>query len=135
MLTIDLRARCVTNIGLDVEIGKAVVAMTASRNEERSLEMDAMNLVKNDAAMTNDPLMQGIEALIRRIWLLPGDAEEGEIENYAITALKCVQGGDSINNLEGFLGQIQTNRLQQPYTKLATRELAERAFALIKYAS
>jgi hypothetical protein len=64
---------------LDVGIGKAVVAMTASRNEERSLEMDAMNLVKNDAAMTNHPLMQGIEALIRRIWLLPGDAEEGEI--------------------------------------------------------
>jgi hypothetical protein len=96
---------------------------------------DAINLVKNDAAMTNHPLMQGIEALIRRIWLLPGDAEEGEIENYATTVLECVQSDDSINNLEGFLGQIQTNRLQQPYTKVATRELAERAFALIKHAN
>jgi hypothetical protein len=66
---------------------------------------------------------------------LPGDAEEGEIENYATTVLKCVQSGDSINNIEVFLGQIQANRLQQPYTKVATRELAERAFALINNAN
>jgi hypothetical protein len=104
-------------------------------DEKRSLKMDAMNLAKNDAAMTAYSLMQGIEALIRKIWFLPGDAEEAEIENYATKVLKCVTIGDSINNLELILGQIQTNRLQQPYTQAATRDLAERAFALITNAN
>ena len=95
--------------------------------------MDAINLTTKDADIANHLLMEGIEALIRRIWLLPGDAEEGEIENYATKVLKCVKIGDSLNNLEFILSQIQTNRLQQPYTKAATRELAERAFALMQH--
>jgi hypothetical protein len=85
-------------------------------------------------AMTTHLLTRGIEALIRRIWFLPGDAGDAEIGNYAAKVLECVQIGGSINNLECFLSQTQTNRLQQPYTKTATRELAERAFALIKHA-
>jgi hypothetical protein len=82
--------------------------------------------------MTNHPLMQSIEALIRKIWLLPGDAEETEIEQYAANALECVRTGGGINNLELVLSKIQINRLQQPYTKVATRELAEQVFTLIK---
>jgi hypothetical protein len=85
-------------------------------------------------AMTTHPLTQGIEALTRRIWFLPGDADDAEVRNYAAKVLECVQIGGSINNLGRFLSQTQTNRLQQPYTKTATRELAERAFALIKHA-
>jgi hypothetical protein len=92
--------------------------------------MDALNLT-----MINYPLMQGIEALIRRIWLLPGDADEREIENYATQVLECVQIDDGIDHLEFVLSQIQTNRLQQHYTRAPTRELAELAFALIKKAN
>jgi len=84
--------------------------------------------------MTNRPLIQSIEALIRKIWLLPGDAEEAEIEQYAENALECVHIGGGINRLELLLTEIQVNRLQQPSTKVATRKLAERAFALINYA-
>jgi hypothetical protein len=75
--------------------------------------------------------MQSIEALIRKIWLLTGDAEEAEIEQYAANVLECVRIGGGINRLELLLSEIQMNRLQQPSTKVATRELAERAFALI----
>jgi hypothetical protein len=82
---------------------------------------------------TNGQLIQGIEALIRKSWLLPGDAEDAEIERYAANALECVRIGGGINSLELNLCEIQINRLQQPYTKVATRELAERAFALINY--
>ena len=64
---------------------------------------------------------------------MPGDAEEAEIEQYAANALECMRIGGGINSLELFLREIQTNRLQQPYTKVATRELAERPFALIKH--
>jgi hypothetical protein len=83
--------------------------------------------------MTNRQLMQSIEALIRKSWLLPGDAEEAEIEQYAANALECVRIGGGINSLELVLSEIQINRLQQPYTKVCTRELAERAFALIQH--
>jgi hypothetical protein len=74
--------------------------------------------------MTTEPLTHGIEALIRKIWLLPGDAGEAEIEKYAANVLECVRISGCINNLERFLIEIQTNQLQQSYTKLATRELA-----------
>jgi hypothetical protein len=76
--------------------------------------------------MTNLQLMQGIEALMRKIWLLPGDAGEAEIEQCAANALECVRIGGGINSLELLLSEIQTNRLQQPYTRAATRALAER---------
>jgi hypothetical protein len=88
-----------------------------------------------DVALTTLPLMQGIETLIRSLWLLPSDAEEAEIETYATSVLKCVQIGNGVNNLEVLLSRIQTKRLQQPYSKGATRELAERAFALIGHAN
>jgi hypothetical protein len=97
--------------------------------------LDAMNSGKADAVATHHSLMQGIEALIRKIWLLPGDAEEGEIENYATKVLECVTIGNSINNLESLLSQIQTNRLEQTYTQAATRDLAERAFTFITNAN
>lgn len=98
-------------------------------------EEGCMNLAKNDAAITRYSLMQGIEGLIRRIWLLPADAEESEIESYATEVLNCVTIGDSISALELVLGQIQTNRLQQSYTLAATRDLAERTFGLITSAN
>jgi hypothetical protein len=98
-------------------------------------EEGCMNLAKKEAVITRYSLIQGIESLIRRIWFLPADAEEREIENYATEVLNCVTMGDNINTLELFLGQIQTNRLQQPYTLTATRDLAERAFALITSAT
>jgi hypothetical protein len=121
------RSAWVSFFGLLLDFGNG--AATLMRNLPTALP----TICGISTDMTDRPLMQGIEALMRKIWLLPGDAEEAEIEQYAANALECVRIGGGINRLELLLSEIQMNRLQQPSTKVATRELAEQAFALIQH--
>lgn len=77
-------------------------------------------------------MVEGMMVLMRKIWDLPSDMTELELRGYASKLLRQVEAGDSVDVTEFSLSQIQTNKLQQNYTRVETRQLAERIVGLVR---
>ena len=73
-------------------------------------------------------LIDAIVAIMRSRWDLPADCNEGELLAYAEHLLNRIRAGDSTTALYGWLGAVQTEKLDIPPSH-ACKEIVDRAAA------
>ena len=76
-------------------------------------------------------LLDGIKGLLRGAKGLPDDMSATEINHYAMEVMRRLQRGETAHVLEQYLRRIKAPGRSQFHRSVATRDLAERAFALV----
>jgi hypothetical protein len=87
--------------------------------------------VSRKAAVTDKTsAISEIVDVMRSIWDLPADCNEGELYAYAEILLDRIQAGDSNEALGSYLADVQVNKLEMPASD-AFREIVGRSVALV----
>lgn len=77
-------------------------------------------------------VLEAIKGLMRGCKGLPDNMSATEINHYAMEVVKRLKRGETVPALEQYLRRLKAPGRAQLQASVATRELAERAFALVK---
>ncbi len=74
----------------------------------------------------------GIIDIMKSLWDLPADCNEGELFAYAEILFDRIQAGESKNALNAYLGDVQVENLDMPPSD-AFEGIVDRAVALVRH--
>jgi hypothetical protein len=75
-------------------------------------------------------LINAIVEIMRGLWDLPADCNDGELFTYAEVLYDRIEAGDHREALELYLADVQTGKMGMPASE-AYREIVERAMAVV----
>ncbi len=76
-------------------------------------------------------LIDGVTAVMRSLWDLPADCNEGELFAYAEMLFDRIRAGDGRDALYSFLADVQVKNLKMPMSDVY-RDIVDRSVALVK---
>jgi hypothetical protein len=76
-------------------------------------------------------LVNGITAVMRSLWDLPADCNDGELFAYAEMLFDRIRAGDGRDALHLFLADVQVKTLKMPMSNVY-RDIVDRAVAFVK---
>jgi hypothetical protein len=79
-------------------------------------------------------LINAIVEVMRGLWDLPADCNDGELFTYAEVLYDRIEAGDDREALDLYLADVQTDKMGMPASD-AHREIVERAMVIVEATS